>query len=167
MDNHYLETGMMMVSNLGATCSLVFNDLAAASASPLVEKGPAITWYPFFLPGVLRMKPSLPCFLSFSSIFSALRKLGKVPTERPYFLSSSRGAKGCSLAGGGMAAVFGGMASGVATPFPGWAGGGPGVGAIGAARGGGTPGASETPAKACGFSANLAVGAGAVLMPIK
>ena len=156
-----------MVSNLGATCSLVFNDLAATSASPLVENGPTITWYPFFFLGVLRMKPSPPCFLSFSNIFSALRKLGKVPTERPYFLSSSRGAKGCSLAAGGMMAVFGGMASGVATPFPGWAGGGPGRGPIGAARGGGATGTPGAPGKVCGFSANLAVGTGAVLMPIK
>ena len=107
---------MIIFSNLSETCSLVFNDFAATSASRLDEKGPAITWNPFFFPGVRRMKPSLLCFLTLSSIFSALRKLGKVPTKRPYFLSSFRGAIGCSFAAGRLMAVFGGFVSEVPTP---------------------------------------------------
>jgi len=158
---------MIMVSNFGETRSLVFNDFAATSASRLDENGPAITWYPFFFPGVLRMKPCSPCFLSLSSIFSALRKLGKAPTERPYFLSSSRGAKGCSFAVGGRMAVFGGVVPEIPTPCPGGAGGGSRGGAIGAAKGGGVPGASETPGNVCGFTSNLPVGTGAGLLPKK
>jgi len=156
-----------MVSNLGETCSLVFNDFAAASASCLDENGPAITSNPFFFPGVLRMKPSVPCFLSLSSIFSALRKLGKAPTERPYFLSSSRGAIGCSLAAGGPLDVFGGVVPEIPTPSPGGAGGCSRGGAIGAAKGGGVPGASETPGNVCGFTSKLPVGTGAGLLPKK
>lgn len=156
-----------MVSNLGETCSLVFNDFAAASASCLDENGPAITSNPFFFPGVLRMKPSVPCFLSLSSIFSALRKLGKAPTERPNFLSSSRGPIGCSFAAGGPMAVFGGVVPEIPTPSPGGAGGCSRGGAIGAAKGGGVPGAAETPGNVCGFTSKLPVVTGAGLLPQK
>jgi len=156
-----------MVSNLGETCSLVFNDFAATSASCLDENGPAITWYPFFFPGVLRMKPCSPCFPTLSSIFSALRKLGKAPTERPYFVSSSRGAIGCSFAAGGLMAVFGEVVSEIPTLSPGGAWGCSGGGAIGAAKGGGVPGASETPGNVCGFTSKLPVGTGAGLLPKK
>jgi len=138
----YLGTGMVISSNLAETCCLVFHEFAATSASLLDGNGPAITWNPFFFPGVRRMKPCSPCFLTFSSIFSALRKLGKVPTKRPYFFSSFRGAKGFSFAVGGLMAVFGGASGG----------------AIGAAKGGGVPGASETPGN---------VGTGAGLLPNK
>ena len=160
----YLETGMIIFSNLSETCSLVFNDFAATSASRLDEKGPAITWNPFFFPGVRRMKPSLLCFLTLSSIFSALRKLGKVPTKRPYFLSSFRGAIGCSFAAGRLMAVFGGFVSEVPTPSLGGGGCSSG-GAIGAVKGGGVLGASEPPGNVCCFSSNLPVGTGAGLLP--
>lgn len=151
---------MIIFSNLGETCSLVFNDLAATSASRLDENGPAITWYPFFFPGVLRMKPSFPCFLTFSSSFSALRKLGKVPTKRPYFLSSFKAAKGCSFAAGGLMAVSGRVVSEVPIPSLDGAGGCASGGAIGAAEGAGGFGAAETPGNVCGFSSNLPVGTG-------
>ena len=104
------------------------------------------------------MKPCFPCFLTLSSIFSALGKLGKVPTKRPYFVSSSRGVKGCSFAVGRPMAVFGGVVSEIPTPFPGGAGGCSRGGVFGAAKGGGVPGASETPGNVCGFSSNLPVG---------
>ena len=155
-----METGMIMVSNLGETCSWLFNDLAATSASGLEENGPAITWYPCFFPGVRRMNPSVPCCFSFSSIFSALRKLGKAPTARPYLVSSSRGAIGCSFAAGGPMAGWGGVIPEIPAPSPGGAGGGPGGGAMGAAKGGGVPGAAAAPGKVCGFTSNLPVGPG-------
>ncbi len=113
------------------------------------------------------MKPGSPWFLSLSSIFSALRKLGKAPSERPYFLSSSRGAKGGSFAGGGLMAVFGGVVPEIPTPPPGGAGDGSKGGAIGAAKGGGVPGAAETPGNVWGFTSNLPVGTGAGLLPKK
>jgi hypothetical protein len=53
------------------------------------------------------MKQCSPCSLTLSSIFSALPKSGKAPTKRPYFFSSSRGAKGGSFAVGGLMAIFG------------------------------------------------------------
>ena len=140
--------------------SLFFNEIAAMSASRLDENGPAITWDPFFFPGVLRMKPCSPWFSILSSIFSALGKSGKAPTRRPYFFSSFRGVKGCSFAAGGLMAVSGGVVSEVPTPFPGAAGGCSSGGAIGFGKGGGVPGASETPGNVCGFSSNLSVGTG-------
>jgi len=62
-------------------------------------------------------------------------------------------------------AVFGGVVSEVPTPSPDGAGGCSSGGAIGAGKGGGVPGASETPGNVCGFSSNLTVGSGAGLLP--
>jgi len=110
----YLETGMIVVSK----CSLFFNEIAATYASRLDENGPAITWDPFFFPGVVRMKPCSPCSLTLSSISSALPESGKAPTKRPYLFPSSRGAKGCSFAVGGLMAAFGGIVCGFSSNLP-------------------------------------------------
>ena len=64
-------------------------------------------------------------------------------------------------------AVFGGVVSAVPTPFPEGVGDCLSGGAIGAAKGGGVLGASETPGNVFVFSSNLPVGTGAGLLPNK